>query len=142
MSRRAGLLLHSLGLAGLLALAACGGGGGGNNLAAIDNELVANGVDPALTSALEDQLAVDNNLNQQANPNSARPPRLRSAHSRPTRGRQSGGARAGAPRAAAPLSPQSEASCAAPRYDAIVAACRPNSRPIPAGASPSRGTTM
>jgi len=60
-------------LAGLMLLAACGRGAE-NNLAAIDNELVANGADPALTSALEDQLMVDNNLNQQAHPNSVRPP--------------------------------------------------------------------
>jgi hypothetical protein len=60
-------------LAGLMLLAACGGGDG-NNLAALDNELLANGADPALTSALEDQILVDPNLVQQANPNSARRP--------------------------------------------------------------------
>lgn len=68
------LILHGIGLAGLLALAACGGGTGNNDLAAIDNELVANAVDPALTTALQDQLSVDPTLAQQANPNSARPP--------------------------------------------------------------------
>ena len=62
------------GLAGLLALAACGDGNANNDLAAIDNELVANRIDPALTSALQDQLSVDPTLAQQANPNSARPP--------------------------------------------------------------------
>ena len=55
-----------------LALAACGSGDG-NNLAAIDNELLANGADPALTSALEDQILVDPNLIQQAHRNTARP---------------------------------------------------------------------
>src|SRR5688572_13238070 len=59
--------------AALLALGACTGGGD-NNLAALDNELLANGADPALTSALEDQILVDPNLVQQANPNSVRPP--------------------------------------------------------------------
>jgi hypothetical protein len=63
-----------VGLAGLLVLAACGGAAANNDLAAIDNELVANAVDPALTSALQDQLSVDPTLAQQANPNSARPP--------------------------------------------------------------------
>ena len=62
------------GLACLLALPACGGGSANNDLAAIDNELIANSVDPALTSALQDQLSVDPTLAQQANPNSARPP--------------------------------------------------------------------
>ena len=65
---------HGIGLAGLLVLAACGGAAANNDLAAIDNELVANAVDPALTSALQDQLSVDPTLAQQANPNSARPP--------------------------------------------------------------------
>ena len=61
-------------LAVLLALAACGGGSANNELAAIDNELIANSVDPALTMALQDQLSVDPTLAQQSNPNSARPP--------------------------------------------------------------------
>ena len=60
-------------MAAALALAACSGGAG-NNLAALDNELIGNDADPALTSALEDQILVDPNLVQQANPNSVRPP--------------------------------------------------------------------
>jgi hypothetical protein len=60
-------------LAGLLALGGCGGSGD-NNLAALDNDLLANGADPALTSALEDQILVDPNLVQQAHPNTVRPP--------------------------------------------------------------------
>ena len=64
---------RSLALAALLALGACGGTAE-NNLAAIDNELLANGADPALTSALEDQILVDPNLVQQAHPNTVRPP--------------------------------------------------------------------
>jgi hypothetical protein len=114
MPRHAGLPLGSFGLAGLLALAACGGAGGGNNLTAIDNELIANSVDPALTSALEDQIAVDNNLNQQAHPNSARPPETPAQAQYPADARpgESGGARA--ERAAAgggPAAPPSAASC-------------------------------
>lgn len=66
-------LFRTAGLAGLLALGACGGGNE-NNLAALDNELLANGADPALTSALEDQILVDPNLVQQAHPNAVRPP--------------------------------------------------------------------
>ncbi len=67
-------LLQGFGLAGLLALAGCGNAPPPDDLAAIDNELIANAVDPALTSALQDQLSVDPTLAQQANPNSARPP--------------------------------------------------------------------
>ena len=63
-----------LGLAGLLALAGCGNAPVPDELAGIDNELIANSVDPALTSALQDQLSIDPTLAQQANPNSARPP--------------------------------------------------------------------
>jgi hypothetical protein len=114
MSRPNGLLLRSLSLAGLLALAACGGGGAGNNLAAIDNELIANSVDPALTSALEDSLATDNNLNQQAHPNSARPPEtpVQAQYPADAGPGESGGARA--ERAAGgggPAAPPSAASC-------------------------------
>src|SRR5687767_12031393 len=65
--------LRSAALAALLALCACGGNAD-NNLAAIDNDLLANGADPALTSALEDQILVDPNLVQQAHPNTVRPP--------------------------------------------------------------------
>jgi hypothetical protein len=72
--KRASPFRFGLALAGLLALAGCGGSPANNDLAAIDNELVANAVDPALTSALQDQLSVDPTLAQQANPNSARPP--------------------------------------------------------------------
>jgi len=55
-----------------LALAACGGGDG-NNLSELDNELIGNGTDPALTSALNDQILTDPNLAQQSNRNAARP---------------------------------------------------------------------
>lgn len=73
MPRSAAILFRSAALAGLLALAACSGGGD-NNLAEMDNSLIGNGADPALTSALEDQILVDPNLVQQSNPNTARPP--------------------------------------------------------------------
>ncbi|HTU11289.1 MAG TPA: hypothetical protein VMG08_10375 [Allosphingosinicella sp.] len=103
-------LLSGLGLAGLLALAACGGGEANNDLAAIDNELLANSVDPALTSALQDQLSVDPTLAQQANPNSARPPETpvqaqypadAAPGQDPAAGGRTGGGAAAAPSAAA-----------------------------------------
>ena len=74
MPRSAAPLLRSAAFAGLLALAACNGAGDGNNLAEMDNSLIGNGADPALTSALEDQIMVDPNLVQQSNPNTVRPP--------------------------------------------------------------------
>jgi hypothetical protein len=74
IQRRSALALRAAAFAGLLALAACNRGAGDNNLAEMDNSLIGNGADPALTSALEDQILVDPNLVQQANPNSARPP--------------------------------------------------------------------
>jgi hypothetical protein len=114
MSRCARFLLRSLGLAGLLALAACGGAGGGNNaLSAIDNELAVNSVDPALTSALEDSIATDNNLNQQAHPNSARPPEtpVQAQYPADARPGESGGARAQSAAGGGPALPPSAASC-------------------------------
>src|SRR6478672_1934495 len=73
MPKSAAILFRSAALAGLLALAACGSGDQ-NNLAEMDNSLIGNGADPALTSALEDQILVDPNLTQQSHPNQARPP--------------------------------------------------------------------
>jgi hypothetical protein len=60
-------------LAGALALAGCTGGGDEGNLASLDNQLT-NDSDPALTAALQDQIAVDPNLAQQSNRNAVRPP--------------------------------------------------------------------
>ncbi|MEI9928377.1 MAG: hypothetical protein WDN44_12645 [Sphingomonas sp.] len=52
-----------------LALAACSGSDDANN-----SDAAANGVDPALASALHDQIMVDPALGQQANGDSIRPP--------------------------------------------------------------------
>jgi hypothetical protein len=74
IQRRSALALRAAAFAGLVALAACNRGAGDNNLAEMDNSLIGNGADPALTSALEDQILVDPNLVQQSNPNTVRPP--------------------------------------------------------------------
>jgi hypothetical protein len=66
--------LRSAAMAALLALAACTGSDREANLAEIDNELIGNDVDPALTSALEDQILVDPALTQQSNAHAIRPP--------------------------------------------------------------------
>lgn len=73
MQTRIAPMLRTAAFGALLVLGACGGSAE-NNLAALDNELLANGADPALTSALEDQILVDPNLVQQAHPNTVRPP--------------------------------------------------------------------
>jgi hypothetical protein len=66
-------IISTAAIAASLALAGCAGASE-QNLAELDNALIANGVDPALTSALEDQILVDPNLVQQANATSVRPP--------------------------------------------------------------------
>ena len=66
-------LLRLTALAAALALAACSGADDGN-LSNLDNQLTGNDADPALTSALEDQIAVDPELAQQSNRNAVRPP--------------------------------------------------------------------
>jgi hypothetical protein len=87
-------LFRTAALAGLMLLAACNRGGD-NNLAAIDNELIANGADPALTSALEDQIMVDPNLVQQSNPNTVRPPETPAQSQYPADARPGGSTSAG-----------------------------------------------
>lgn len=59
--------------AGALLLAACGSAEE-NALAAIDNEIAKADVDPAITTAVEDEILVDPALVQQSNPNGVRHP--------------------------------------------------------------------
>lgn len=73
MPARLPLPTRTLPILAAIMLAACSGGSDANDLAAIDNAL-ANEADPALTSAIEDQILVDPNLVQQANATTARPP--------------------------------------------------------------------
>jgi len=77
MSRRASQLrLAALipCLAAAFALAACDRAGNESELADLDNQIVGNDVDPALTTALEDQILVDPTLANQSNRNAVRPP--------------------------------------------------------------------
>ena len=74
MPNRLSMLLRCTALAAALALAACNRGQDEGNLAGLDNTLVGNDADPALTSALQDQIAVDPNLVNQSNRNAVRPP--------------------------------------------------------------------
>ena len=61
-------------LAGMAALAACGPSSDKAELASLDKQIAGNEADPALTSALEDQILVDPSLAQQSNRNAVRPP--------------------------------------------------------------------
>jgi hypothetical protein len=74
MPNRFSMLLRCAALTAALALAACGPKKDEGNLASLDNTLVGNDADPALTSALQDQIAVDPNLVNQSNRNAVRPP--------------------------------------------------------------------
>jgi hypothetical protein len=74
MPSRRPTLLRFTALAAALALAACNGGGDEGNLASLDNQLVGDDADPALTSALADQILVDPTLANQSNKNAVRPP--------------------------------------------------------------------
>src|SRR3954470_11102778 len=74
MPNRLAMLLRCTAVAAALALAACGPQQKEGNLAGLDNTLVGNDADPALTSALQDQIAVDPNLVNQSNPTAHRPP--------------------------------------------------------------------
>ena len=61
-------------LIAVMMLAACGSASDETELASLDNQIVGNDADPALTSALEDQILVDPTLSQQSNRNAVRPP--------------------------------------------------------------------
>jgi hypothetical protein len=60
--------------AGLMLLSACSGATPGNDLAAMDNQIAQGDIDPAVTSAIEDEILVDPALVQQSNPNGVRHP--------------------------------------------------------------------
>src|SRR3546814_13072051 len=77
MTHRFSILFRSAALAAALSLAACGDGSDEAELANLDQQ-IANETDPALTSALEDQIMVDPTLSQQSNHNAVRPPESRS----------------------------------------------------------------
>jgi len=72
MPIRASNIIRIAAVAAALSLAACGDDN--SDLANLDNEIVGNDADPALTSALEDQIMVDPALTQQSNRNAVRPP--------------------------------------------------------------------
>jgi hypothetical protein len=76
MPYRAATLFRTAAMAvAMLSLGACQKGGKDSDLASLDNQILGNDADPALTSALEDQILVDPALTQQSNKNAVRPPK-------------------------------------------------------------------
>lgn len=88
-------MILSVAAAGALLLAACGTAEE-NALAAIDNEIAKADVDPAITSAVEDEILVDPALVQQSNPNGVRHPERPLQAPYPIRAGASGGEANGA----------------------------------------------
>lgn len=74
MATRAAMLFRAAAISAALILAGCDASNDDAKLASLDNEIVGNDADPALTSALEDQILVDPALTQQSNKNAVRPP--------------------------------------------------------------------
>jgi hypothetical protein len=74
MSHRARNLFHVAAAVAAMSLTACDGASRKSELASLDNQIIGNDTDPALTSALEDQILVDPALTQQSNKNAVRPP--------------------------------------------------------------------
>ena len=70
---RAAQPVRYLVLSAMISLAACQQPSPNSELANLDNQIIVNDSDPALTSALEDQILVDPALTQQSNNNSVRP---------------------------------------------------------------------
>jgi hypothetical protein len=96
MATRAAHSIRIAALAAALTLGACDRGRDAE-LAKLDNQITGKDSDPALTSALEDQILVDPALTQQSNRNAVRPPETPTQaqyplpEQRPAQVRRSGG---------------------------------------------------
>lgn len=75
MANRAAFTFRLALLGAALTIAACDRSGSDAELAGLDNQILANEADPAVTSALEDQILVDPSLAQQSNRLAVRTPR-------------------------------------------------------------------
>ncbi len=112
-----------------LGLAACNQRTNDTELAKLDNEITGNDADPALTSALEDQIMVDPALTQQSNKNAVRPPATPPQAQYPLPAGSKGGSAAGATGSGAPA----RAAAGTPPSGAVQTAAA-SDEPGPAGA--------
>ena len=118
MTNRTTKLLRLAGLTLALALAACGRGSRDEgNLANLDNQLVGNDTDPALTSAINDQIMVDPTLANQSIRNAVRPPETPTQAQYPADSGAAAGATKGAGNDVAAAAAKSGAPCAGGQFD-------------------------
>ena len=103
MPSRASTYFAAAGLIGLLLAGCSRGPDQGNSLASLDNQLVGNDSDPAVTGAINDQITTDRSLSNQSNRNAVRPPET------PTQAQY--------PRREAGRAADSAAPCAGARFD-------------------------
>jgi hypothetical protein len=99
---RAAPAIRILTIAAAIAVGGCKRGPSEAELNRLDNSLMANDTDPALTSALQDQIMVDPALTQQSNKNAVRAPASPPAAQYPLPGGPQSGGQAGAKPGAKP----------------------------------------
>jgi hypothetical protein len=109
-SNRPGKFVCFAALAAVLSLSACKGQE--TELAKLDNQIIGNDTDPALTDALEDQIMVDPALTQQSNKNAVRSPTAppQAQYPLPAGGQAKAPAASGAAPAGAPGRPNAAAA--------------------------------
>ena len=114
-------------MSAVISLAACQQRSPNSELANLDNQIIANETDPALTSALEDQILVDPALTQQSNKNTVRPAEspTQAEYPLPSNAAPAGGGAAAGPRSGATrqTSGRAQAAGAADSSDVGGAGC-------------------
>lgn len=121
MPIRVANLVRIAAIAGARSLGACQDSQ--SDLANLDNQIIGNDADPALTSALEDQIMVDPALTQQSNRTAVRPPETPTRAQYPLPDGQQPGRRAAPARASGT---SAEAGVQADRVGGGIAGCGPS----------------